>query len=347
MKTKAAPAIAIALGLIAALAGCESPVSDDAACIDRESLLAGYNSFDTADEMPAFGDAILASTYADSGGYGDEMENHREVRNAYRNGAAQYMLRLVWGNIERPDTADGATASDCPVTDWSGSLEVAGGVATVKYLIRFEPPEDHIVRPRPGPRQVAWSSYTMNGFDGIVFKVIDVPDPAGSQAANSLTITTPFHTVEIAFGDLADYSALIEIDDCNKLSIVSVAAEQGGCTSGFLEGGWVAETDTSGYFRGGWMSGDGRVAGYVHGTYAVRDGARVLYGKWITLSGNFGGLIKGTWRPVETERGPDGIFEARWVDDLFILRGGTKGHYHTGPEGGAGFFHGRWREMCR
>jgi hypothetical protein len=275
------------------------------------------------------------------------MEDHSEVRNAHRNGAKQYMLRIVWGNIQRPDTTNDAEDPDCPVTDWSGSLEISGGVATVKRLIRFEEPVDHIVRPRPSPREVAWVSHTSPHLDGILFKVIDVHDPQEKDVTNSLTITTQHYTVEIPLADLADYREFIEIDECNSISIVAVEPEHMGCPTGFIEGGWVAETDSSGYFRGGWISNRGGLAGYLRGRYEVVDGERVLYGKWITEFGAFGGLIRGTWRPADSDTGPDGFFEARWVGDLFISRGFIKGHYHIGPEGDAGFFHGRWRKLCR
>jgi hypothetical protein len=336
----------LALGLIVGLTGCESLTSDDAESLDRETMLAEYGGFDTTDEVAAFGDSQLAENYAEEAEFEDEMEDHKEVRNAHRMGAKQYMLRVVWGNIHRPDSTD-AEEPECPVTDWSGSLEIDGGVATVKRLIRFELPADHIVRPRPGPKEVAWVSHTMPGVDGILFKVIDTPDPQGREVTNTLTITTPFHVVEIPIADLADYREFLEIDECNKLSIIATEAEHTGCPTGFLEGGWVAETDTSGYFRGGWISNDGGLAGYLRGTYEIRDGRRVLHGKWITESGAFGGLFRGTWRPAESYEGPSGFFEARWVDDYFISRGVFKGHYHVGAEDEDGFFHGRWRELCR
>lgn len=346
MRRSAILLMVLALGLMFGLTGCESLSSGDAESIDEEALLAEYGGFDTTNEMRAFGDSDLEASYAEEPEFEDEMENHEKVRNAQRNGAKQYMLRVIWGNIRRPDTTE-TEDPDCPLTDWSGSLEISGGVATVKRLIRFEWPGDHIVRPRPGPREVAWVSHTMPHVDGILFKVIDTPDPQGKEVYNTVTITTPYHVTEIPLADLAAYREFVEIDECNKLSIVATEAEHMGCPTGFLEGGWVAETDTSGYFRGGWISSHGGLSGYLRGRYEISEGRRVLYGKWITASGAFGGLIKGTWTPADNDGGPDGFFEARWVDEFFISRGVLKGHYHVGPEGEAGFFHGRWRELCR
>ena len=347
MRRTAILGLITGLALIAGLTGCESISSDDAETLDRETMLSEYGGFDTGDEMPAFGDADLALSFSDEVEFEDEVEDSGEVRNARRNGARQYMLRVVWGNIQRPDTADGAAATDCPVTDWSGSLTIDGGVATVKSLIRFEEPLDHIVRPRPGPREVSWVSFTSPHLDGILFKVLDTHDPQGKEVANSLTITTPHHTVEIPLADLADYREMVEIDECNSISIVATEPEHRGCPTGFIEGGWVTETDSSGYFRGGWISNHGDLGGFLRGSFGTEDGERVLYGKWITESGEFGGLIRGTWWPAESDSCPDGFFEARWVDDYFTIRGVLKGHYHTGSEGESGFFHGRWRELCR
>jgi hypothetical protein len=347
MRKSAIPALA-AVGLLTAFAGCESMFSGDTEAVQRETILTEYGGFDTADEAQAFGDPYLMAGYSDQTEYSDDMENHPEVRTASRNrAAARYSLRIVWGNLLRPDTTETARAADCPVTDWSGSLEVSGGIATVKRLIRFDIPFDHIVRPRRDPRSVSWVSSTSGHLDGIVFHIVDVPDPAGKEVSNSITITTPQHTAEIPLADLEDYRDFIEIDDCNRLSILATAVDDMSCPAGFLEGGWVAETDTSGYFRGGWLSNDGSPSGFLRGTYEIRDGERVLFGKWITASGRFGGLIRGVWRPAADGAAPGGFFEGRWVDEVLVARGALTGHYHICDGDGAGYFHGRWKRICR
>ena len=347
MRRESLMLLIAALGLAVVLTGCESMLSDDAKTIDEETMLAEYGGFDTGDELPAFGDLDLASSFSDEIEFEDEVEDSGAVRNAHRNGARQYMLRVIWGNIERPDTAGGTEDPDCPITDWSGSLTVSGGVATVKRLIAFEAPVDHIVRPRPNPREISWVSFTSMHLDGILFKVLDTHDPKGKEVTNSLTLTTPHYTVEIPLADLADFQEVVEIDGCNTISIVATEPVHMGCPTGFISGDWVTETDSSGYFRGGWISNRGDLSGYLRGIYEVADGERVLYGKWITESGEFGGLIRGTWWPAVSDSCPDGFFEARWVDDYFTMSGVLKGHYFTAPEDSAGFFQGRWRELCR
>ncbi len=342
--------IARAIGLTLVLApvlfiGCEtfSPDNDEGG---NTTALEDYGGFTTGDEEPGFGDAGLLSSYTDEEPFDDEMERHPEVSDANRNGGARhYMLRIAWGNLDHPDTLVNP-GEDCPVTDWSGLAVVDGGVLIVKRLIRFEL-RDEIIRPRKGPRAVAWTSHTMNGLDGIVFKIVDVPDPGPHEAENTVTLTTPFYSAVIPLEDLEDYQEFVTYDDCNKLSVVATEINPQDCPRGFLRGRWVVETDTSGHFVGGWIASEGDLAGYLRGRYAVREDKRVLYGKWITSSGEFGGLFRGTWLPLDLEEGPDGYFQARWVDHTFTITGAFKGHYCISEDDTSGFFHGRWKKHCR
>jgi hypothetical protein len=305
-----------------------------------------FGGYTTADESPAFGDQELLSAYQDEEPYDDEMNYHPDVQDAdNRNGAKHYALRVIWGNLDHPDTTIDPGV-DCPITDWSGSAEVEGGVLIVTRLIRFDR-GDYIVRPRRGPRKVEWISHTLNHVDGILLKIIDTPDPRPDSVSNTITISTPFYTGEIPLDDLQDYRDLIVVDECNKISIVATEIDPHACPRGFLEGAWTAETDTSGDFRGIWVGGAGEIAGYLRGRYGIRDGRRVIFGKWITRSGDFGGLLRGTWMPLHLADGPDGYFEGRWVDDTFTVRGYFRGHYCIRQDTETGFFHGRWLSLCR
>jgi hypothetical protein len=343
MRTSLLAVSALAIG-IALLAGCE-PFSTDEGEIDQPAELSEYGGFTTRDEPPGFGDEGLVEGYPEDEDFDDDMENDPRVTNANRDrGAKQYALRIVWGNLRTRDSTV-TPGEDCPVTDWSGSAEVDGGVLVVKRLIRFEL-GDHIVRPRRGPGKVQWVSHTKDHIDGLVFKILDVPDPASKEAKNTLRITTPFYNGEIALGDLEDYSEFVVYDDCNKISLVATRIKPLDCPRGFMEGGWVADSDTSGHFRGAWIGNEGSLMGYLRGRYEIRDGERVLYGKWITESGRFQGLLRGTWSPLRQQNGPDGIFEGRWVDETFTIKGSFRGHYHLGESDTSGFFQGRWIKHC-
>ena len=330
---------------IAFFAGCE--LFDTGGSTDRlPAELSEYGGFTTDDEAPGFGDSDLLAGYPEDEKFEDDMEDDPRVVDAMRQrGANHYVLRIVWGNLETPDSrlTDGA---DCPVTDWSGSMEADNAVIIVKRLIRFEP-GDYIVRPRKGPRRVDWVSYTKDHVDGILFKIVAPPDPTASVTDGTVKISTPFYEGEIPLALMDDYRELVVYDDCNKISIVATRVKPSDCPRGFLEGGWIAESDTSGHFRGAWIGAEGRLMGYLKGRYDLRDGHRVLYGKWITESGNFQGLLRGTWTPLMDDEGPDGIFEGRWVNAAFTVAGSFKGHYHIAEGDTSGFFQGRWMKNCR
>ena len=326
-----------------AVTGCETFFSNDE---ESEALATlDYGGYTTESEAPAFGDEDLLTSYPDDQPYDDEVADNPQVRNALRNGGARhYTLRLLWGNLDNPDTTVGP-GEDCPVTDWSGSLVVEGGVVIIKRLIRFDR-GDYIVRPRRGPDSVEWVSHTVGHVDGILFTIIDTPDPQATETANVVRITTMQYSVEIPLADLEDYRDFIVIDDCNKISIVATETSPQICKRGFLEGKWISESDTSGVFKGIWIAADGSITGYLRGHYTIEDGNRVLYGKWITRSGRFAGLLRGRWMPLAEEPGPDGYFEGRWVDETFTLQGFFKGHYCICQDS-TGFFHGRWARVCR
>lgn len=339
-------------GLVAAalLGGCSTaPDGDSGSQGDPTELYGGYT---TDPESPGFGDPGLLAAHPEDQPYDDEMERNPEVRAAAGDSRTRkYMVRLVWGNLEKPDT----TMLDCPVTEWSGSVVADGGVILVRRLVRFEP-GDYIVRPRRGAREVRWVSHTAGGVDGVLLEVIDVHDPSSQTDAvsNSITVATPLYSVEIPFDSLAAYAQTVTIDGCNQIAITSTEATRVRCPRGFLEGAWTSESDTSGRFEGGWIRDDGALDGHLRGRYVERDGERLLFGKWITSSGEFGGLLRGTWGPmpeVDAAGGhdaPDGYFAGHWVNAALTAEGVFRGHYCL-PEAPdtTGFFHGRWARDCR
>jgi hypothetical protein len=274
------------------------------------------------------------------------MENDPDVRNGGSDRRArQYALRIIWGNVERGDSIL-ADTEPCQVSDWSGALAIDGGVAIIKRLILFDR-GDSIVFPRRGPRELRWVSYTKDHVDGLLFKIIDLPDPSGREVTNTITITTPFYTGEIPLAELEDYREFVVYDDCDAISIIATSIQPLGCQRGFLEGRWVTDTDTSGYFMGAWIGQYGALMGHLRGIYRIQEGECVLFGKWIDRSGEFRGLLRGTWTPLDNEVGPDGLFEGGWVDENYEVNGFFRGHYCLCDGDTAGTFHGRWTKDCR
>jgi hypothetical protein len=338
----------LGLTVIAALAlvpGCEFLSTEDSGSGDGSGQAADYGGFTVGNEAPGFGDKELVA-YPEGEAYDDHMEDYPDVEESMEDaGAKHYSLRLVWGNLASRDSSV-LPGEDCPVTDWSGYLEVDGGHVLVRRLIRFDP-YDRIVRPRPGPDRVEWVSATQPAVDGIVFHVIDVPEADGIETSNTLVVSLPMVDLEIPLADLADHKELMEFDECNKLSVVATEIEYFGCPRGFIEGRWIAETDTSGIFKGIWIGHFGGIRGYLKGTWeAGTGGERELYGKWISRGGSFGGLISGTWTPLSGGPCPHGRFEGEWVNEFLTVEGHLGGHYCACRDS-AGFFHGRWVEHCR
>lgn len=347
---------AIAIGLVSVVGlifilGCGVSDNDNESGSDQ---LAQFGGFTPVDEAPGFGDPGLVASHPEDTPYQDAIENSYDVKQGKGDRRSKfYMLRLVWGNLSGPDTV-----TTCPETDWSGSLTADGGVIIIRRLIRFEP-TDSIVRPRHGSKEVDWISTTSGDIDGILFEIIDVPDARSKTFTNSVTITTPLFSGEIPFADLADYDSTVTIDACNGISIVATQFKQpGACPRGFLEGAWVAESDTSGTFEGAWIRDDGSLDGFLHGRYGVQDNVRVLFGKWITTDGTFGGLMKGVWGPgadddsddadLDENPEPDGEFHGHWVDDAFMVVGTFRGVYSLPVAGDSlGSFHGSWRRDCK
>jgi len=330
---------------IVLLSGCELFDSDQGGT-EQPADPTEYGGFTTGDEAPGFGDADLLADYAGDKEFDDELRDDPRVEGAInQRGARHYALRMMWGNLETRDPSLTA-ASGCPVTDWSGSVESDKAILIVKRLIRFEP-GDSIVRPRKGPHQVQWVSYTKDYVDGIQLKIVVPPHGSDDAVDGFLAISTPFYNGRIPLASLEDHRELVIYDECNKISIVATAAKPSDCPRGFLEGGWIAESDTSGRFRGAWMGADGDITGYLQGNYEVRDGHPVLYGKWITESGDFRGLLRGTWGPARDVDCPKGFFEGHWVNEALTVEGDFKGHYHISEGDTSGFFQGRWRKDCR
>jgi hypothetical protein len=334
----------LVLGALA-LPGCDLSGPDQGGAGDPVEI-SEYGGFTTSDEAPGFGDAEILDGYPEDRPFEDEMENHPDVRNGETDRRAkQYALRIIWGNLERPDSSL-SDAGACPLSDWSGTIEVDGGVAVVERLILFDR-GDTIFKPRKGPRKMEWTSYTKDHVDGLLLKIVDLPDPPTGEFDNTLSITTPLFSRDIPLAELEDYREYVVYDDCNAISVVATRIKASRCPKGFLEGRWVAASDTSGYFKGAWIAQHGALVGHLRGAYEIRNGERVLYGKWISESGDFQGLLRGTWTPLPREHGPSGVFEGRWVDENLDVRGFFKGHYATCPDDTAGLFHGRWMKDCK
>ena len=96
------------------------------------------------------------------------------------------------------------------------------------------------------------------------------------------------------------------------------------------------------------------MAGYLQGHYGQDDaGQNVFYGKWINLSGQFEGLLRGVWghRDVSItdqagQHRPTGWFAGRVFNANSDPIGVLGGHFGSAPDYRGGWFQGRWKLIC-
>jgi hypothetical protein len=163
--------------------------------------------------------------------------------------------------------------------------------------------------------------------------------------------------------ELRQLSMMEPVDRCcNAISINSHNIPPD-CPNGYLFGRWKhAEPDTIvseetgemrgiilGRFRGGWINEGGHLAGYLKGFFGVTaSGEHLFFGKYVSLNGRFGGIIRGSYGPPPemTESVVAlGWFEGEWFGRNMVLMGELGGRW-AADGGGKGFFHGLWDMYC-
>ena len=94
------------------------------------------------------------------------------------------------------------------------------------------------------------------------------------------------------------------------------------------------------------MSESGLNMGHVKGFYGVnKEGEKVFFGKWISRSGRFRGILRGRYDNGR-ERSA-GWFAGRWIGRDLRVHGEVKGEWRRNDECHGGFFRGQWRVNCR
>jgi hypothetical protein len=367
------PGLLALVGLLTlGLTGCSgergATVPDIAAVDDFDAmdLDKAYGGLTFSDESAAFGDAELdALALEDQGAVSeDPLQDDAEVRalEAAALGGDDpaappppviTALRLTWGQLDG-DPAD--IREEIQGLDWSGMLRVDRGVVVVRRVILFERPRDHLVRPRPDRRTVAWVSHTGPHFDGLIVEIIEPAAAADSMTAgtpppNLLHLVTPQISLVIPVADLAGFDATRPIDELgNALRLEGHrVTDEDQCPKGFLGGVWRADQDSTtvegGVFKGRWVGLWGQLHGFVRGRYGLdSNGERVFFGKYIDQRGRCRGLLAGTWQAAD-ENGR-GRFHGEWHNAAETVEGVLGGDFvqvHARP---GGFFSGRWAMLC-
>lgn len=332
--------------------------------IDLDSPTGGLTF---ADEEPAFGEPDLYKTYDNALTYDDPYRAREEVREMERRrGARIYRFRAVWGHLLR--AFDHSTNTDYCTIDWTGTLQMEGGVIIIEKIIAFDP-NDYVRR--IDRSTIGWVSHTGPHIDGIQVKIVCPPyQPEDSltnvrpDPAPVLVMRTGPYSARFTLEELKYMQFIRYVDRCgNGISINSHIIPPH-CPHGHLMGGWrsvepdtIMSPDSSetrgivhGVFRGVWIGQHGHIAGHLRGVYGVNsDGEHVFYGKYIDESGRFMGITRGNYGPspaIDAENSyTHGWFEGVWIGKDRLVKGRLKGHW-AADRPGFGFFHGVWGMKC-
>ncbi|MFQ6008234.1 MAG: hypothetical protein ACE5K8_04705, partial [Candidatus Zixiibacteriota bacterium] len=287
-----------------------------------------------------------------------------------------YHMRIVWGRLHYDSTVT-------EVTDWTGSLSVSRGIEVIRRVIRFEPGQDYIVRPRTSPQVIEWVSKTTVHHDGIAVDIFVPPeiiilDSTEVAVVDSLGDTSYVIVVDTVFPEpvtvsfetgpysrsfkleeLRSLDTIVYLDDFNAVAFGAFELHRYPCPRGFLAGKWGFDEDGQGRFRGVWWSRRPQmlgwfISGYLRGHFGKNQaGLNVFFGKWISATGGFKGFLKGTYGhwPVWVDN-PATIM---WSGGWFVGRiynayheeiGVLGGCYRSAPWEKDGFFQGRWKLHC-
>ncbi|MFQ5863793.1 MAG: hypothetical protein ACE5IW_01030 [bacterium] len=300
------------------------------------SLDKDFGGFDTSDEPVGFGEPDMVDDFPEDAGVADAFSAEPATVEALNSDTIKvFFLRITWGLLEGDSTAT-------DVIDWSGSAEINKGTLVLLKTIRFER-NDSILLPRESRRKIDFTSITTTHFDGIAIAIID-NDTTQEDIEGTLTLTAGSYSNVLNFSDLDSLELVESIGSGDyEVSIISRSKEVVPFAGGFLAGHWVKTRLHGGIFRGRWINSLGTNAGHLKGIWGINEqGKRVFFGKWISLSGQFRGLLAGEWEYRQGENG--GVFRGRWVNRALTTAGTLKGHFKTGRPGDRrGFFHGRWR----
>lgn len=326
----------IAFGLFF-ISGCEksSPIQSGNEPVTE--LDQPYGGYTTANELPAFGDPILAADFADDSIVDDPVATDANFEALLDSQTVSaYFIRIVWGLLEMDSSAT-------QIYEWSGSASVNKGVLGITRTIRFEP-ADHIIIPRPDPQTIAWTSQTGISFDGISLVILDTDS---SETEGEFTFSTNLYSRTFAFCELDSLVLDETVNEAGQqISIVACKRDVVPFSGGFFAGRWLKDKEHGGTFFGRWMDRLGMNVGHLRGIWGEnRQGRKVYFGKYILSDGEFGGLLSGQWGYRQNKL-TEGWMEGRWVNRSLTKIGTMTGHWIIGEdetEMPHGFFHGQWK----
>ncbi|MBN2227240.1 MAG: hypothetical protein JW763_07725 [candidate division Zixibacteria bacterium] len=348
--------LALMMGLAGLFAGCSG--NNSASSDNGDSIAAEFGGYAPTDEAPAFGDPVIAEEMTGDVEYADAVAASPTLDSIVNNDAyGVYALRVVWGSLVYDPTI-------AVKTNWTGSLKVDDGAIVIRKIIRFEPGQDYILE-RVDRKLVEWVSYTTVHHDGLLAYVYDPPvtdTTAAEIAPNTITFSTAPFSITLNVDDLAALDTIVYLgdDSTNAVALRGCKIEPMACPRGFLDGRWGVDSTGQGIFYGRWMSNNGFLLGHLEGTWGPEliDNIMVpmFYGKYIDITGQFQGLIRGMYMPhpnfhahENAFRHAAGEFLGYFYDADGNTRGVLKGRYklpRANTDNKMGYFAGRWKSYC-
>ena len=313
MRIKAVPTglALMFLSLTLLWTGCSNESSTLSDAPGELNLTSEFGGYEATDEAPYFGDAEMAGLMKEDQPVDDPAFSTGDMDSLVGLPDREiYTLAIRWGMLE----FDSSVTQE---TDWSGSLHLTHGFLHLNRLLRFEPVQDYIIRPRPDRQTLEWVSKTTVSFDGLIVSIILPPVPEGEDwSDNALTFQAGAYSRTFTIGELDGLNAIVDVDQLgNQIAFNGRHLSFEPCGGGHLDGRWVLNpSGQNGNFFGRWITDDGLLRGHVRGHFGARPhGEMVFFGKYIDASGRLRGMLRGTWGP-NLDDPTSGWFDGIWAD---------------------------------
>lgn len=285
--------------------------------------------FDTTDELPmfdelaAFDQAALESDAALT----DELAQDADVAAMEADASADVRdVIVMWGRLPGDPTAT-------DVRDWGGELRLSRGAMYVRRRIALEDAGDR-VRPRTRPDVIEFDSRTRPHADGLALRIIDTR-PGDAEPLRLTYVRRDGMEREFDLREVDVRPRVADLGDGNRMIVSDHRrSDRPDCEHGFMRGRWHKIAPRAAVFLGVLGNAQGEVTGHVRGIAGQRrNGAPVMFGKFINREGGFKGLIRATL--------DEGGFEGGWVTRSGE-HGTLNGVFFEGASLRAGSFVGRW-----
>lgn len=243
----------------------------------------------------------------------------------------EYMIRVEWGCFFTNIKPDGHLDAD-------GSLITTRGVILTEYGLRFDNGGDAITD-RTSVREVLWTARSSVSSDGIIFRIITLPDGSGQTTRVTLSLPGVAYTKVFSLTDLNAYNFTDDPgDNGNLLHVMAFKVDRPEIYDGCALGRWE-----NGKIIGRWCDPYSQFTGKFEGFYETDAQFRkVFYGKIVGTDGSFKGMLKGSWCSSASTVGPEGWFMGVYTDQYLDVTGVVGGHFVEGQADGDGWFRGCW-----